>query len=59
MTLGPYAAFIVGSYGLVSAVVVLLIGWIVLDHRAQQRRLRELERAGISRRSAQNPSDAA
>jgi heme exporter protein CcmD len=33
-------------------VVVLLIAWVWLDHRAQRRKLDELEARGITRRSA-------
>ena len=33
MSLGPYASFIVTSYALVAAVVVILIGWIAIDYR--------------------------
>src|SRR5262249_5558820 len=33
MSLGPYASFIVSAYSLVAAVLVLLIGWIVVDYR--------------------------
>ena len=51
MSLGPYANFIVTSYALVSAVVLILIGWISLDYRNQKARLRELEASGIARRS--------
>ncbi|WP_092289932.1 heme exporter protein CcmD [Bradyrhizobium sp. Ghvi] len=54
MSLGPYAPFIVTSYVAAAVVVVLLIGWIVLDHRNQTERLRELERSGISRRSGRS-----
>jgi len=54
MSLGPYAPFIVTSYVAAAIVVVLLIGWIVLDHRNQTQRLRELERSGITRRSARS-----
>ena len=32
-------------------VVLALIAWVVLDHRAQQRRLAELEAQGVTRRS--------
>jgi heme exporter protein CcmD len=32
-------------------VVVLLIAWVWLDHRAQRRKLDELEARGITRRS--------
>ncbi len=57
MSLGPYAAFIVGSYALVAIVVVLLIGWIVLDYRSQTQRLREIEESGVSRRSGQSATE--
>ena len=42
MALGPYASFIVTSYALVSAVVLILIVWIAVDYRRQQARLLEL-----------------
>ena len=51
MSLGPYASFIVTSYALVAAVVLILIVWIALDYRRQQARLRELEARGVTRRS--------
>jgi heme exporter protein D len=54
MSLGPYTTFIVTSYLVVLAVVVLLIAWIFIDYRRQKRRLRELESEGISRRSGRN-----
>jgi heme exporter protein D len=50
-SLGPYASFIVTSYTLVAAVVVLLIVWIAIDYRRQKERLRELEASGVTRRS--------
>ena len=43
MSLGPYASFIVTSYALVAAVVVILIGWIAIDYRRQKERLREFQ----------------
>jgi heme exporter protein D len=52
MDLGPHAGFILAAYAIALAVVAGLIAWIVLDHRAQLRILDELERAGVSRRSA-------
>ena len=55
--LGPYASFIVTSYALVAAVVVILIGWIALDYRRQRERLRELEASGITRRSGRQATD--
>jgi heme exporter protein D len=57
MTLGPYASFIVTSYALVAAVVVILIGWIALDYRRQRERLRELEASGVTRRSGRQATD--
>ena len=55
--LGPYAPFIVTSYTLVAAVVVLLIGWIAIDYRLQKERLRELEASGVTRRSGRTATD--
>jgi heme exporter protein D len=57
MSLGPYAPFIVTSYLLVSAVVLILIVWIAIDYRRQKERLRELEASGISRRSTRTAAD--
>ncbi|UPK26888.1 heme exporter protein CcmD [Bradyrhizobium sp. 195] len=58
MSLGPYASFIVTSYAAAAVVVAILIGWIVLDHRNQTQRLRELDRSGITRRSGRGAMDA-
>jgi heme exporter protein D len=49
MDLGPHASFIVISYGIAALVVAGLIGWVVLDHRAQKRHLQSLEARGIKR----------
>ncbi|KJC43019.1 hemagglutination activity protein [Bradyrhizobium sp. LTSP885] len=57
MSLGPYASFIVTSYALVTAVVVLLIVWIIADYRRQQARLREIEASGVTRRSGRSAAD--
>jgi heme exporter protein D len=57
MSLGPYASFIVTSYGLVTAVVLLLIVWISIDFRKQKQRLRELEESGVIRRSGRTAAD--
>ena len=57
MSLGPYASFIVTSYALVTAVVLLLILWIATDFRHQQRRLRELEKSGVTRRSGRSAAE--
>jgi heme exporter protein D len=57
MSLGPYASFIVTSYALVMAVVLMMIAWIILDYRRQQARLRELEASGMVRRSGRSAAD--
>ena len=57
MSLGPYASFIVTSYALVTAVVLILIVWIALDYRRQNARLRELEAGGVTRRSGRMATD--
>ena len=57
MSLGPYAPFIVTSYMLVTAVVLILIIWIVIDYRRQKQRLRELEASGVVRRSGRGVAE--
>jgi heme exporter protein D len=57
MSLGPYASFIVTSYALVAAVVLILIVWIAVDHRRVRARLHALESAGVSRRSGRGSTD--
>jgi heme exporter protein D len=55
--LGPYASFIVTSYTLVAAIVLLLIVWIAIDYRRQKERLRELGASGVTRRSGRQATD--
>jgi heme exporter protein D len=55
--LGPYASFIVTSYVLVAAVVLILILWVAIDYRRQKARLRELEASGVVRRSGRSAAD--
>jgi heme exporter protein D len=55
--LGPYTAFIVTSYVLVAAVVLILILWIAIDYRRQKERLRALEASGVVRRSGRSAAD--
>jgi heme exporter protein D len=57
MSLGPYASFIVTSYALVAAVVLVLIIWIAIDFRRQKARLRDLEASGITRRSGRGAAE--
>ena len=57
MSLGPYASFILISYLLVTAVVLMLIVWIGIDYRRQKRYLHELEAGGVARRSGRSATD--
>ena len=57
MSLGPYASYIVTSYTLVAAIVLILIVWITIDYRRQKERLRELEASGVTRRSGRSAAD--
>ena len=57
MSLGPYASFVVTSYALAMAVVLILIVWIAVDYRRQKARLRELEAGGAVRRSGRGVMD--
>jgi heme exporter protein D len=57
MSLGPYALFIVTSYLLASAVVLILITWIAIDYRRQKQRLRELDASGVIRRSGRSAAE--
>lgn len=51
MNLGPHAAFIVTAYAAAAVVLGGLIAWVVLDYRAQTRKLAALEARGVTRRS--------
>jgi heme exporter protein D len=57
MSLGPYASFVLTSYALATIVVLILIAWIAIDYRRQKERLRELDAAGIARRSGRSAMD--
>jgi heme exporter protein D len=59
MALGPHAAFILVAYAVAALVIVALIVWVSIDHRAQRRLLADLERRGVTRRSEQRPPEAA
>ena len=51
MNLGPHADFIVAAYTIAALVLVLVIGWVVLDYRTQKQKLATLETQGVTRRS--------
>jgi heme exporter protein D len=57
MDLGPHAAFIWSAYGITVFVLAGLVAWLVLDGRAQERRLAGLAARGVKRRS-DRPSNA-
>ena len=57
MSLGPYASFVVTSYALVAAIVVILIIWIAIDYRRQRERLLELDASGVTRRSGRTATE--
>jgi len=52
MSLGPHAAFILAAWGAGVVVVAGLVGWVMVDYRAQKRVLGDLEAHGVTRRSA-------
>ena len=46
-----HAGYIAAAYIVTAVVLVALAAWIILDGRAQRRRLADLEARGIRRRS--------
>ena len=57
MSLGPHASFVLTSYAVATAVVLILVLWIAVDYRRQKARLRELEASGIVRRSGRSAAE--
>ncbi len=51
-SLGPYAGFILMSYGAATLAALGLALWVVLDHRRLKQTLAALEARGLTRRSA-------
>jgi heme exporter protein D len=49
---GVHGGFILAAYLLTAAVLIGIGLWIVLDGRAQRRRIADLEARGVRRRSA-------
>lgn len=52
MDLGPNAAFVWAAYIAFAIVIAALLLWLTADGRRQQRRLKDLEARGVTRRSA-------
>jgi heme exporter protein D len=50
--LGNHAGFIVASYAVAVIVIGGLITWVMADYRTQRRKLADLDRRGLRRRSA-------
>ena len=50
--LGPHAAYIWASYGVVAGGLAVLVGWLVWEGRRQQRLIDDLEARGVRRRSS-------
>ncbi len=55
--LGPHADFIWLSYSAAALCVTGLVLWVWTDERTQRRRLADLERRGLRRRSSQQNQD--
>ncbi len=54
LNLGPHAGFIVAAYVATATVVAALVAWVIADHAVLRRTLADLERRGITRRSAES-----
>lgn len=48
---GNYAGFIIASYGVTAATILVLILWVMLDGHKQSKILAQLHERGIHRRS--------
>ncbi len=59
MEAANHMGFIVAAYAAATAVVAGLIAWVVLDYRAQLRKLADLEKRGFTRRSGPARSEPA
>ncbi len=55
-SLGAHAGFIVAAYAMAVVLVLVLIGWVMVDYRTQMRTLARLEQQGVTRRSAARAS---
>jgi heme exporter protein D len=52
MTAVNHIGFVIAAYGAAVAVVAGLIAWVMIDYYVQRRRLIDLDKKGIVRRSA-------
>ena len=49
--MSAHAAYVAAAYGATALALGGLIGWLLLDQRAQRKALAQLEASGIRRRS--------
>ncbi|MBZ9937991.1 heme exporter protein CcmD [Mesorhizobium sp. BR1-1-16] len=49
---GEHSGYIFAAYGLSAVIVLAVVAWVLVDGRAQNRRLKDLEARGVRRRSA-------
>ena len=47
-----HSAFVFAAYAVSAVTLIIICGWVWLDSRGRQNELKELEAAGIRRRSA-------
>ena len=59
MAATPHLGFIVAAYAAAALIVGTLTAWVVLDYRAQRRRLIDLDLRGVTRRSEPARSERA
>lgn len=51
---GDYSAFIFASYGVAFGTIALLVLWVVLDGKLQQKTIDQLQADAMKRRASQN-----
>jgi heme exporter protein D len=54
-----HTGFIIAAYAAAFGVVGALTAWVMADYRAQLRNLADLEKQGVTRRSASAPAKSA
>jgi heme exporter protein D len=53
-----HSAFVAAAYAISAITLLSICGWVWLDSRGRKQELKELEAAGIRRRSASGSSEA-
>ena len=49
--MSAHVLYVTAAYGIAAIALLGLLGWLLIDQRARQRELAELEAAGLRRRS--------